>query len=81
MTIRAERVHVVVATGLSWQWSRTCTWCHGQRYVRGRTRTWLYRFHDSGARCSGPIADGKLFCSRDCLKAYGAAQKIPDWTT
>lgn len=34
---------------------------------------WLYRFHvddDQGPRQSGPIADGKLFCSRQCAEQY-----------
>jgi hypothetical protein len=61
-TIMAERVRVV---------SQTCEFCGSQR--RTPTRLWLYRFHvddDQGARDSGPIAGGKLFCSRDCCESY-----------
>lgn len=77
-TILAERVPI--GTGESTHMP-TCSWC-GQRRVTGRTRTldphpivryWLYRFHvddDSGARHSGPIAGGRLFCSRACAEAY-----------
>lgn len=79
-TIRAERVQVgLVAPGGTP--TRTCTECGGFRASYPRTigahsrpvRGWLYRFHvedDQGPRHSGPIADGKLFCSRGCCEAY-----------
>lgn len=73
-SIRSERVTVDHAT--------CCTECGQQRYKphsyldphdpRAR-RPWLYRFHvddDQGSRHSGPIAGGKLFCSRGCAEAY-----------
>jgi hypothetical protein len=58
--------HVIRTLGLA-----TCANCGGQRFSRGRS--WLYRFHvddDQGARHSGPIAGGKLFCSRGCCESY-----------
>lgn len=67
-SIRAERVHVSAGT---------CTNCGSVR--RHVTKSgaysfpWLYRFHvddDQGARQSGPIADGKLFCDRACAESY-----------
>ena len=68
-TIKAERVTVS---------HDTCIECGT---VRGRASCfeatgarWLYRFHvddDQGARGSGPILGGKLFCSRACAEAYG----------
>ena len=76
-TIRAERVPT--------PYGETCTFCGTVRYGRPTTegpaasaahprpRPWLYRFHvddDSGARCSGPILGGRLFCSRDCAEVY-----------
>jgi hypothetical protein len=67
-TIQAERVRVIPAG------SETCTWCGNVRERRhSGDRQWLYRFHvddDSGSRHSGPIADGRLFCSRDCAESY-----------
>lgn len=62
-TIVAERVR---AHG------STCTKCGQVRGQHVRT-AWLYRFHvddDQGSRQSGPIAGGKLFCSRGCCEAY-----------
>lgn len=50
----------------------TCTECGQVRGQHVRT-AWLYRFHvddDQGSRHSGPIADGKLFCSRGCAESY-----------
>ena len=60
---------------------RTCAFCGTVRYGKPKalghgataTRIWLYRFHvddDQGSRQSGPIAGGKLFCSRGCCEAY-----------
>lgn len=63
-TITAERMSTATMTS-------GCTECGGVRNTRGRR--WLYRFHvedDQGARHSGPIAGGKLFCSRGCCEAY-----------
>ena len=74
-SIRAERVR---AHGT------TCAECGSVRQGRRQhdpqdtTRvsvgaSWLYRFHvddDQGSRQSGPIAGGKLFCSRGCAEAY-----------
>lgn len=68
-SIRSERVRVD---------GRTCAECGSVRYgpddERGFARyRWLYRFHvddDSGPRHSGPIADGRLFCSRECAETY-----------
>lgn len=55
----------------------TCAWCGSQRiphrHPAATPRAWLYRFHvddDSGPRNSGPIAGGRLFCSRGCAEAY-----------
>lgn len=67
-TIRAERVrvrHSAEHTG------NTCTFCGSQRTTNGKS--WLYRFHmddGQGPRNSGPILNGKLFCSRDCAESY-----------
>ena len=72
-TIRAERVTVASAN--------SCAECGDRRIGRTRRRAdgtahvteWLYRFHvddDQGSRHSGPIAGGKLFCSRGCCEAY-----------
>ena len=61
-SIRSERVPVTHGT---------CHYCGSVRETKGRR--WLYRFHvddDSGSRHSGPIANGKLFCSRDCCESY-----------
>ena len=79
-TILSERVQVgtVPPNGVP---TRTCTECGGfrARYPRtlgAHTRpvfAWLYRFHvdnDQGPRQSGPLADGKLFCSRVCAESY-----------
>ena len=66
-TITAERV-AVTEQGPG---SGDCENCGS---VRGKPgRLFLYRFHvddDSGPRHSGPLADGKLFCSRSCAEAY-----------
>lgn len=66
-TIRAERVPT--------PYGETCQECGTVRWGRpGSTvAKWLYRFHvddDQGARHSGPIAGGKLFCSRGCCEQY-----------
>lgn len=64
-TIQSARIHVVNAT---------CHNCGSQRHTvrKGKTYTWLLRFHVDGesSRSSGPIADGKLFCSRSCVESY-----------
>ena len=67
-TIRAERAYQpdpAVMAG--------CAECG---YVRRTAKGsgWPYRFHvddDSGSRHSGPILDGRLFCSRECAESYG----------
>lgn len=64
-SILAERQHVGVTSG--------CTECGQSRQSHGSAPHWLYRFHiddDQGSRHSGPIADGKLFCSRNCAESY-----------
>ncbi len=68
-SILSERVHVDQHT--------TCTECGSvrstQRVPDRPARLWLLRFHvddDQGSRTSGPIADGKLFCSRGCAESY-----------
>lgn len=51
---------------------RGCHECSSARLTK-TGRTWLYRFHvddDQGPRHSGPIAGGKLFCSRGCAESY-----------
>lgn len=51
--------------------SQTCSWCGSQRHAAAGP--WLSRFHvsdDSGSRHSGPVGNGRLFCSRDCAEAY-----------
>jgi hypothetical protein len=63
-TILSERVPVSSLSG-------GCTECGGQRGPEDRP--WLYRFvveDDQGARHSGPIANGRLFCSRACAEMY-----------
>lgn len=67
-TIRSERVTAHGAT---------CAWCGSVRHTaadqRLNRRPWLLRFHtddDQGPRQSGPIANGKLFCSRSCCETY-----------
>jgi hypothetical protein len=65
-TIRAERVTV------NGQGDESCHECGSVRMLPSG-RKWLYRFHvddDSGPRHSGPISDGRLFCSRSCAEAY-----------
>lgn len=70
-TIVAERVQVLIN-------GQTCAECGGAREYRDQRRRpagwrWLYRFHvddDQGPRQSGPIAQGKLFCSRECCETY-----------
>lgn len=67
-TIRAERIYVTHSPGFH----KHCDNCGGTRETK-RGRLWLYRFHvddDQGARNSGPIANGKLFCSRECCESY-----------
>ena len=66
-TIRAERVRT----------DTTCEWCGSQRIPHRNPAclpaSWLYCFHvddDSGSCHSGPIANGKLFCCRDCAESY-----------
>jgi len=62
-TIQSERVRVV---------SGTCTECGSTRQTQNG-KPWLLRFHvddDQGSRHSGPIANGKLFCSRGCCENY-----------
>jgi len=51
---------------------KDCTECGNVRRTP-KGETWLYRFHvddDQGSRHSGPIAGGKLFCSRNCAESY-----------
>lgn len=63
-SILSERVSVRAT-------SNDCTECGSVRGPIGKE--WLYRFHvedDQGARLSGPIAGGKLFCSRSCCEIY-----------
>lgn len=70
-SIRAERVPVTATCHDTRADVRTCEWCGQQRITAGHS--WLYRFHvddDGGPRRSGPLADGKLFCSRGCCEAY-----------
>jgi len=76
-SITAERVRVSVRTGQAITPGTTCTECGSQRFTTNRNGStngaWLYRFHvddDQGSRQSGPIADGKLFCSRGCCETY-----------
>ena len=60
--------HSITAERVSSQ-GRTCHYCGSVRDTRGQT--WLYRFYvdpDSGRM--GLIADGNLFCSRDCCESY-----------
>jgi len=68
-TIKSERVRVDMHT--------TCTECGSvrtsQRVPDRPAVLWLLRFHvddDQGSRSSGPIAGGKLFCSRSCAEGY-----------
>lgn len=62
-SIRSERIH---GTG------QTCAEC-GQIRLSRKGSAWLYQFNmddDSGPRHSGPIGNGKLFCSRNCAEGY-----------
>lgn len=66
-TIRAERVPT--------RYGESCQECGTVRWGRPASQSapWLYHFHvdnDSGSRHSGPLANGKLFCSRDCAEIY-----------
>ncbi len=66
-TILAERVSYPMYPP-----SGTCAECGNVRQARNG-RGWLYRLHvddDSGRRHSGPIAEGRLFCSRPCAEQY-----------
>ncbi len=66
-TILAERVSYPMYPP-----SGRCAWCGNVRQTTAGDG-WLYRFHvddDSGRRHSGPIADGRLFCSRQCAETY-----------
>lgn len=71
-TIRSERVPTTANTDGT-RIGQTCTECGSQRLQRQGTRAYLLRFHvddDQGPRHSGPIANGKLFCSRACCEQY-----------
>lgn len=71
-TIKSEYVPVNAGT--------TCTECGSVREKKRKPHMvsygpilYLYRFHvddDQGARTSGPIIGGKLFCSRSCAESY-----------
>lgn len=80
-TILAERVSVGIVPPEGKPPAGSCAWCGGFRARYPNTlgantaivRAWLYRFHvddDQGSRHSGPIAGGKLFCSRGCCESY-----------
>ena len=76
-TIRSERVRVTFRAGQQIDHGSTCEWCGSQRFTTNRegstSGAWLYRFHvddDQGSRHSGPIAGGKLFCSRSRAETY-----------
>lgn len=75
-SIYSERVRVPVRAGQEIGPDTTCAWCGSQRFITRDGSTsgaYLYRFHvddDNGSRCSGPIAHGKLFCSRGCAETY-----------
>lgn len=73
-SIRSERIRITLPHA-------GCTECGAvrqevKRYLDPhdpRVRSWLYRFHvddDSGPRHSGPIAGGRLFCSRECAETF-----------
>ncbi len=72
-SILSERVYLNAGDG-------TCTECGSVRQLQRRPSmraypplAYLLRFHvddDQGSRTSGPIADGKLFCSRGCCESY-----------
>ncbi len=72
-SIQSERVYV---NGTD----TTCTECGSVRQLQRRPSmraypplAYLLRFHiddDQGPRTSGPIANGKLFCSRGCAESY-----------
>jgi hypothetical protein len=62
-TVRSERITITRAT---------CDYCGSVRHTK-IGRPYLYRFlvdDDSGSRQSGPIAGGRLFCSRSCAESY-----------
>lgn len=66
--------HTIQAERVSTPYGESCANCGTVRWGRtGASAPWLYRFHvddDQGSRHSGPIAGGKLFCSRDCAETY-----------
>lgn len=71
-SIMAERVCVQQNQGYYGLGNATCTECGSVR-VPARGKPYLYRFHvddDQGARTSGPIANGRLFCCRGCAESY-----------
>lgn len=72
-TIQAERVALSRhLQPIRPELRHACEWCGGVRVTK-RGDTWLYRFHvddDQGRRQSGPIAGGKLFCSRGCCESH-----------
>lgn len=79
-SIRAERVRVGIVPPAG-KPAHDCAWCGGFRANYPKSlgahtvpvHAWLYRFHvddDQGSRRSGPIAGGKLFCSRRCAETY-----------
>lgn len=72
-SIRSERVRVPVRAGQMIALGSTCTECGSQRfYMRNGSTSgaWLYRFYVDRDYRSGPIVDGKLFCSRSCAESY-----------
>jgi hypothetical protein len=80
-SIEAERVRVVqrvtLGNGTAQSGGPGCAECGQQRIPPDGYGAWLYRFHvvdDQGPRHSGPIAGGKLFCSRECCEAYASTR-------
>ncbi len=64
-TIKAKRVRT--------RPGEACAECGAVRWRPEGTVDWLYHFYvedDQGARHSGPLAGGKLFCSRSCCESY-----------
>jgi hypothetical protein len=67
--------HTITAERVPTPNGESCSDCGTVRWGRPTSQTapWLYRFHvadDQGSRQSGPIAGGKLFCSRSCAESY-----------
>lgn len=67
--------HTITSARVATPFGESCAMCGTVRWGRPTSQVapWLYRFSvndDQGSRQSGPVAGGKLFCSRGCAEAY-----------